>query len=101
MGITPNLVCGTWVGGDDRSIHFRTIALGQGNKLAMPIYGSFMQKVYADKTLDVSKDPFPKPSTPLSVELDCARYNGPMPVDSSQMEEFLQLPAEIDLDAEI
>jgi penicillin-binding protein 1A len=101
MGITPNLVCGTWVGGEDRSIHFRSIALGQGNKLAMPIYGYFMQKVYADKSLDVSREPFPKPSTPLSVELDCARYNGPMPVDSSQMEEFLQLPAEIDLDAEI
>ncbi|MFD2246914.1 penicillin-binding protein 1A [Pontibacter ruber] len=101
MGITPNLVCGTWVGGDDRSIHFRTIALGQGNKLAMPIYGYFMKKVYGDKTLDVSKEPFPKPSTPLSVELDCAKYNGQMPVDSSQMEEFLQIPAEIDLDAEI
>ncbi|WP_242926108.1 penicillin-binding protein 1A [Pontibacter vulgaris] len=102
MGITPDLVCGTWVGGEDRSIHFRSIALGQGNKLAMPIYGSFMQKVYADKTLDRSKEPFPKPSTPLSVELDCAKYNNSgVPVDSSRQEEFLQIPTEIDLDAEI
>ena len=99
MGITPDLVAGAWVGGDDRSIHFRTIALGQGNKLAMPIYGNFMQKVYADKSLERSKDPFPKPSTPLSVELDCAKYNNGMPVDSSQQDEFYQVPAPIDLDA--
>lgn len=100
MGVTPNLVCGTWVGGEDRSIHFRTLALGQGGKLAMPIYGAFMQKVYADKSLDVSKEPFPKPSAPISVELDCAKYNqGAMPIDSSQQDEFLDLPTEIDLDA--
>ncbi|WP_242922061.1 penicillin-binding protein 1A [Pontibacter liquoris] len=102
MGITPTLVCGTWVGGEDRSIHFRTLALGQGGKLAMPIYGAFMQKVYADKSLDVSKAPFPKPSTPISVQLDCALYNqGAVPVDSSQQDEFLNLPTEIDLDADI
>jgi len=102
MGITPNLVCGTWVGGEDRSIHFRTLALGQGGKLAMPIYGAFMQKVYADKSLDVSKDPFPKPSTPISVELDCDKYNqGAMPVDSLQQDEFLNLPTEIDLDMDM
>ena len=101
MGITPDLVAGTWVGGEDRSIHFRTIALGQGNKLAMPIYGAFMQKVYADKTLDVSKGAFPKPLAPLSVELDCAKYNNSSPVDSLQQDEFLQLPTELDLDTEI
>lgn len=99
MGITPDLVCGTWVGGEDRSIHFRSLRDGQGAKLAMPIYGAFMQKVFADKSLDVSKGPFLKPSTPLSVELDCSVYNqGGMPVDSSQQSEFLQLPSEIDLD---
>lgn len=101
MGVTPDLVCGTWVGGEDRSIHFRSMALGQGGKLAMPIYGSFMQKVYKDKSLDVSKDPFPKPSTPLSVELDCNKYNQGVQIDSTQRDEFLNLPTEIDLDAEI
>ena len=65
----------------------------------MPIYGAFMQKVYADKTLDVSKEPFPKPLAPLSVELDCARYNSSSPYDSLQQDEFLQLPTELDLDA--
>ncbi|OKL40972.1 penicillin-binding protein 1A [Pontibacter flavimaris] len=101
MGITPDLVAGTWVGGEDRSIHFRTIALGQGGRLAMPIYGSFMQKVYNDKSLDVSKEPFPKPSMPLSVELDCEKYNRGVQIDSAQQDEFLNIPTEIDLDAEI
>ncbi|WP_114782032.1 penicillin-binding protein 1A [Botryobacter ruber] len=101
MGITPNLVCGTWVGGEDRSIHFRDIRYGQGNKLAMPVYGAFMQKVYADKSLDVSKEPFPKPAIPLSVELDCAKYNNGISVDSSRQEEFLQMPTELNLDADI
>jgi penicillin-binding protein 1A len=101
MGITPNLVCGTWVGGDDRSIHFRTMAEGQGGRLAMPIYGSFMQQVYNDKSLDVSKEPFPKPTMPLSVELDCSKYNQGVQVDSMYQDEFLNLPTEIDLDSEI
>ncbi|WP_439880619.1 penicillin-binding protein 1A [Pontibacter sp. MBLB2868] len=101
MGLTPNLVCGTWVGGEDRSIHFRSIALGQGNKMAMPIYGAFMQKIYADKSLDVSKDAFPKPLAPLSVELDCAKYNQGVQIDSTQQDEFLNLPTEIDLDSDI
>ncbi|GAB3541775.1 transglycosylase domain-containing protein [Pontibacter brevis] len=101
MGVTPNLVTGTWVGGEDRSIHFRTMSEGQGGKLAMPIYGAFMQKVYQDKSLDVSKEPFPKPLAPLSVELDCAKYNQGVPLDSTDQDEFLNLPTEIDLDAEI
>lgn len=92
MGITPDLVCGVWVGGEDRSIHYRSMALGQGNKLAMPIYGNFMQKVYADKSLSVSKDPFPKPSSPLSIELDCDRYKFGFAADSIKQNEMLIVP---------
>ncbi|KAA9331937.1 penicillin-binding protein 1A [Adhaeribacter soli] len=92
MGITPDLVAGTWVGGEDRSIHFRSAAYGQGNKLAMPIYGKFMQKVYADKTLSVSKAPFTKPAQPLSVEIDCSRYNNGGLGDSLNQDQILQLP---------
>jgi len=79
MGITPNLVCGMWVGGEDRSIHFRTGAYGQGARLALPIYGVFMRKVYANKnnikSVDIDTGPFPKPAA-LSIEIDCSRYNG-------------------------
>ncbi|OUJ73768.1 transglycosylase domain-containing protein [Hymenobacter crusticola] len=76
MGITPNLVCGMWVGGEDRSIHFRTGAYGQGARLALPIYGLFMRKVYANKDkVGIDTNPFPKPAN-LSIETDCSRYNG-------------------------
>jgi penicillin-binding protein 1A len=62
MGLTPNLVGGAWVGGDDRSIHFDDMSLGQGASMALPIYGLFMQKVYADSTCGVlNTDVFEKP----------------------------------------
>ena len=76
MGITPDLVCGMWIGGEDRSIHFRTGAYGQGARLALPLYGLFMQKVYKDKSIGISTAPFPKPAAPLSIEIDCAKYYG-------------------------
>ncbi|MDD3062476.1 MAG: transglycosylase domain-containing protein [Massilibacteroides sp.] len=56
MAFTPSLVSGCWVGGEDRSIHFDRITEGQGASMALPIYGLFMQKVYADKTLGYSED---------------------------------------------
>lgn len=55
MGFTPSLVSGCWVGGEDRSIHFDRLAEGQGASMALPIYGLFMQKVYADKSLGYSE----------------------------------------------
>lgn len=48
MCVTPNLVCGAWVGGEYRSIHFRTGALGAGGKTALPICGMFMRSVMGD-----------------------------------------------------
>ena len=51
VGLTKDLVGGIWVGGDERSIHFRTTALGQGARLAMPIWDYYMQSVYADSVL--------------------------------------------------
>ena len=52
MGFTPQLVAGVWVGGDDRDIHFDTSMYGQGATMALPIWAYFMQKVFADKSLD-------------------------------------------------
>ena len=77
MGLTKDLVAGVWVGGDDRSIHFKTSYYGQGAKTAMPIWNSFMLKVYADKELGYEKGAFPKPVRPLSVEIDCDKYRNP------------------------
>ena len=48
VGVTPGLVAGAWVGGEYRSIHFRTGELGQGNRTALPVYGAFMQSVLKD-----------------------------------------------------
>ena len=55
MGFTPELVTGVWVGGEDRYIHFNTMAYGQGARAALPIYGLYMKKVYADKNLNYSQ----------------------------------------------
>ena len=51
VGVTPNLVGGAWVGGEYRQIHFRSGALGQGSKTALPIFGLFMKKVLSDASL--------------------------------------------------
>lgn len=55
MGFTPELVTGVWVGGDERYIHFNTMAFGQGARAALPVYGLFMQKVYRDPKLPYSQ----------------------------------------------
>ncbi|WMN12422.1 transglycosylase domain-containing protein [Marivirga salinae] len=73
VGVTKDLAAGVWVGGDERSIHFRNIGLGQGARMAMPIWEKFMKKVYEDESLPVSKGAFKKPSN-LSIELDCEEY---------------------------
>ena len=56
MSFTPDLVSGTWVGGEERYIHFNSMAHGQGASMALPIYGKFISKVYADPTLPYSQD---------------------------------------------
>lgn len=61
IGFTKDLVCGSWVGGDDRSIHFRS-SMGEGSKSALPIVGLFLDKVYSDKQLTYRSGPFPKPT---------------------------------------
>ena len=76
IGMVPNLVTGVWVGGEDRSIHFKEIAYGQGATMSLPIWGIFMNKCYADEELNISKDPFPEPEV-LNIELDCSKVITP------------------------
>ncbi len=75
MGLTPDLVTGVWVGCEDRSAHFRTITLGQGANTALPIWALYMQKVYEDPELHISKNDFTAPNKPLSVEIDCDKFD--------------------------
>ena len=56
MGYTPSLVTGCWVGGEERNIHFDKMSEGQGAAMALPIYGLYMQKVYADESLPYSQE---------------------------------------------
>jgi penicillin-binding protein 1A len=83
VGITQNLVSGGWVGGDQRYIRFRNY-LGEGARVALPIWGNYMDKVYADASLDVKKSGFRRPKV-LNIELDCQILrDAAAKVDSSQ-----------------
>ncbi len=75
IGLTPELVAGGWTGGEERSIHFNSTNEGQGASMALPIWGKFFQKVYADPHLKVSKGTFPKPANMGDIELDCSKYD--------------------------
>ena len=56
MAVTPSLVSGCWVGGEDRDIHFDSMAWGQGATMALPIYAYFIKKVYRDGMLPYRQD---------------------------------------------
>ncbi|MDP2423333.1 MAG: transglycosylase domain-containing protein [Bacteroidales bacterium] len=74
MGLTPDLTTGVWVGGEDRSIRFRTITLGQGANLALPIWAIYMKKIYADKEINLPQGDFERPEQGLQVETNCEEY---------------------------
>lgn len=74
MGITLNLATGVWVGWEDRATHFFSTGEGQGAKMALPIWGIFMKKIWADKELGITPDDkFAKPSNWTG---DCADLQG-------------------------
>jgi penicillin-binding protein 1A len=83
IGITPDLTTGVWIGAEDRSVHFRSLALGSGANTALPIWAYYMQKVLADPSLRISKGDFEMPVQPLSVQLDCDKFEK----DQDNMEE--------------
>ena len=74
MGITPDLTTGIWTGAEDRSVHFKTITLGQGSNMALPIWALYMKKVYADPTLHISRGDFTKPLSNVDLDFDCDKY---------------------------
>ena len=74
MGMVPNLVTGVWVGGEDRAVHFQGIQYGAGATMALPIWGIYMKKVYANKELEVSSEAFPRPDN-LSIQIDCDLFD--------------------------
>ena len=83
IGVTHNLVSGAWVGGDDRSIHFRDWVFGQGARTAMPIWQEYMLNIYDNEELQIEKGRFDKPTKQINVEIDCSVYSGVNEKDSS------------------
>ena len=70
MGMVPNLVTGVWVGGEDRSVHFKDIAFGQGATMALPIWAMYMRDAYAITELGISMEDFEPPEI-LTIPIDC------------------------------
>ena len=80
MGVSPKLVVGAWVGGEYRSIHFRTGALGQGSRTALPICGKFLNSVLADpafKHYHAKFDPPKDPDITKDTYDQCVTYYTP------------------------
>ena len=74
IGTTPKLVCGAWVGGEYRCIHFRTGELGQGNRTALPICGYFLQSVLKDERFKQYHAKFDKPTDLSANDYGCGGY---------------------------
>jgi len=73
MGITPDLVTGVWTGCEDRAAHFLSLRLGMGTNMALPIWGYYMNDIYKNPNLNISKGWFKKPEALKYVEFDCRK----------------------------
>lgn len=60
IGVSPHLVAGTWVGAEERCVHFKSSHMGEGGKTALPMFGLFMEKVMKDPAYSSLKDEFPR-----------------------------------------
>ena len=100
VGVSPKLVVGAWVGGEYRSIHFRTGALGQGSRTALPICGYFLQSVLADPAFAHYRGKFDKPkdSDITSDMYTCASYYPSAKNDTLDNDSTLVIEEEIMLD---
>ena len=70
MGITPKLVAGAWVGGEDQSIHINS-SHGEGSIMALPIVGDFLRRVHNDPNININRtDKFTRPASWQAVECE-------------------------------
>ncbi len=93
IGLTHNLVAGSWVGGDDRCIHFRNMRRGQAGRTARPIWEKFMIKVYEDEEINYPKGKFPKPDKHLEMDEYVKKETKPKDDDDEQnLEEIVEKP---------
>lgn len=89
MGVTPQLVVGSWVGGDNRWISFRSLGLGQGAKMAKPMVLDYITALQNDESVkwDFNKR-FYRPKGNLGIELDCEAYSNPNAPLDGEGDEF-------------
>ena len=73
MGITPDLVTGVWTGCEDRAAHFLSLRLGMGTNMALPIWGYYMNDIYKNKKIKISKGKFEVPESLVNEEFDCTK----------------------------
>lgn len=85
IGITPNLVTGVWVGAEDRAVRFKSMIYGQGAKMALPIYGYYMEKVYKNPLIGLSTRDFIKPPDYDPLAYDCSEAPIFEPEDESEI----------------
>jgi penicillin-binding protein 1A len=71
IGITPKLVAGAWVGAEDRGVHFDNIVMGSGTSMALPIWAEFMQRVYADSSLNITQEEIFEKPVGVTIDLNC------------------------------
>ncbi len=76
IGITPDLVTGVWTGADDRSVRFASTDKGQGANMALPVYGYYMNRVYADTSITISTGDFEVPAGFDAGTLNCRQRSG-------------------------
>ena len=85
IGITPDLVTGVWVGAEDRSVRFKSMNWGQGARMALPIYGYYMQQAYKDHILALSSEDFPEPPDYDPKTYDCTEAADPEAADETDV----------------
>jgi penicillin-binding protein 1A len=88
MGFVPKLVAGVWVGAEDRSVHFQTLAMGGGANTALPIWGLFMEKVLADPSLNINTtDRFEVPAN-FNINLNCTGGDEELEAEDDNRDDF-------------
>jgi len=87
LGITPTLVSGCWVGWEDRAIHFRSMDLGSGSAMAMPIWANYMKKVTSDTSVFHVVNEWEAPKEPLTIEINCDDFKADQSTKPNFMEE--------------
>ena len=88
MGVMPDLVAGVWTGWEDQAIHFEDLSLGQGSNMALPVFGLFLQKLFADKDFAPMEQSVFEAPPGFNVDLDCDKVRREQPTSPYRQREY-------------